>query len=285
MSVNNALGIGSAIISAGSTIYGMIRNRKAAKEQQQRQKELQEHAREQQMKTWEDTNYSAQRKQLEKAGLNAGLLYGMGGQAGGQTGSVGAGNAGQEQVYDVANALNNAKMTAAQIELAKSQTEKNKAEAEKISGADTKKVETDTRLAEINAQVQERLGADRIAKSAEWEMDRMDSSNVQQIREFEAWLAEAYQFGDGDEFEVDKYGVYSKSPNDLIRKVKRAGLDEVIQRVESLKKQLTLQDDEHDLNEIDKEIRDFRADLSKLGLSEQTAPLINIILKAILRQK
>ena len=43
------------------------------------------------MKMWEDTNYSAQLAQMKKAGLNVGLMYGMGG-GGGTTASIQAGN-------------------------------------------------------------------------------------------------------------------------------------------------------------------------------------------------
>jgi len=41
--------------------------------------------RQQQMQLWNDTNYSAQMEQLKKAGLNPGLMYGMGGGSGGTT--------------------------------------------------------------------------------------------------------------------------------------------------------------------------------------------------------
>lgn len=149
---NKVLGIASGIISAGSAIYGAIRQRKAAKEQAERQKELQEHAKEQQLDLWRKTNYSEQRRQMEKAGLNAGLMYGMGGAAGGEIGAGGAGNAGQEQVYDLNSAINNAKMTQANIELAKSQAEKNKAEAEKIKGTDTTESQSRTELNKIKAE-------------------------------------------------------------------------------------------------------------------------------------
>lgn len=130
-----------AIVSAGSAIYGAIRGNKAAKEQTERQKDLQEHAKALQMDMWKETNYPNQRKQLEKAGLNAGLLYGMGGSGGATTGSVGAGQASQENVYDIGQGVNRA-LAAAQIEATKAQTEKTKAEAEKIKGVDTQEAES-----------------------------------------------------------------------------------------------------------------------------------------------
>lgn len=51
------------------------------------QKEMGEFNYAQQMKMWEETNYSAQKAQLEKAGLNPGLLYGMSGGGGATTGA------------------------------------------------------------------------------------------------------------------------------------------------------------------------------------------------------
>lgn len=46
---------------------------------------------ERQLELWDKTNYSAQKEQLKKAGLNPGLIYGMGG-GGGATTSIATGN-------------------------------------------------------------------------------------------------------------------------------------------------------------------------------------------------
>lgn len=54
-------------------------------------KELTDYNYAKQYDLWLKTNYSAQRKQLEAAGLNPGLLYGMGGGGGSTTGSGGGG--------------------------------------------------------------------------------------------------------------------------------------------------------------------------------------------------
>lgn len=147
----NILGMVGALASAGSAIYGAIRSKKAAKEQVERQKQLQEHAREQQLQTWKDTNYPAQKKQLQEAGLNAGLLYGMGGTGGATTGSVGAGSAAMENVYDIGQGINRAAATA-QIEATRAQTEKTKAETAKIEGVDTEKTKADAELAKISTR-------------------------------------------------------------------------------------------------------------------------------------
>lgn len=50
------------------------------------QKEMSDYNYAKQLQMWEDTNFSAQMEQLKKAGLNPGLLYGMGGAGGATTG-------------------------------------------------------------------------------------------------------------------------------------------------------------------------------------------------------
>lgn len=97
------------------------------------------------MKTWRETNYPAQMSMLKEAGLNAGLLYGMGGAGGSTTstpggGSASGGNAPSMPFMEL-NALQGAQAMA-QIQLAKAQAEKTKAEATKIKGVDTTEVET-----------------------------------------------------------------------------------------------------------------------------------------------
>lgn len=69
----------------------VAQQRRLQKLQMQGQREMGIFNREQAMKMWEDTNYAAQRKQMEKAGLNVGLMYGSAG-AGGTTQGAGAGN-------------------------------------------------------------------------------------------------------------------------------------------------------------------------------------------------
>ena len=66
--------------------------------QMQGQKEMGDYNQGLAMKTWHETNYEAQRKHIENAGLNVGLLYGMGG-AGGATTSTPTGNVTGQATY------------------------------------------------------------------------------------------------------------------------------------------------------------------------------------------
>lgn len=96
---------------------------------------------------WLKTNYPAQVEQMEKAGLNPALMYGMGVGGGGTiSGAQGQGTSqptdrsiemkmrGQEMGLQLAN-------LASQIKLNESQANKNNAEAEKTAGVDTKLAE------------------------------------------------------------------------------------------------------------------------------------------------
>lgn len=91
------------------------------------------------MQMWDETNYSAQRQQMEKAGLNPGLIYGMGG-GGGTTTNVAPGNVSAGTAPTGGNEINEAMGLAlqdAQKNLIKAQTDKTTAEADKTKGIDT----------------------------------------------------------------------------------------------------------------------------------------------------
>lgn len=126
-----------------------------------------------QLQMWHDTNYGAQMEELNKAGLNAGLIYGMSG--GGAT-TTGNGNAqvtggqapsgGHEsidrgtQALAIGQQIMQRQMMQAQIDVAESQAKLNEANAAKTSGVDTQLA--GTQVASItqginNQQAQEAL--------------------------------------------------------------------------------------------------------------------------------
>lgn len=111
------------------------------------------------MQMWNDTNYEAQRKHMEDAGLSVGLMYGNGGgmqastSGGQQQGVSGPG-------YDPVSAALQKEALGLQFEQIKSQNmlnysqaAKNNAEAKKISGADTKESASRTALNEMNQKL------------------------------------------------------------------------------------------------------------------------------------
>lgn len=170
-----------AIDAAVNTGLGMVlgevndarqrrQQRKLQEMQIQGQMKLGEFNREQAMKMWEDTNYAAQRKQLEKAGLNIGLMYGTAGGGGttqgGAAGSVTGASAptGGREVQDAIGMGLTAELQKAQIENIKANTEKTKVDTTKTGGVDTDKART-----EINNILQATSNAELQAQIMQWD--------------------------------------------------------------------------------------------------------------------
>ena len=99
---------------------------------------------------WKDTNFGAQRAEMEDAGLSVGLMYGNGGAGGASTSGgqgSGPGNPGTQAVGTGLQAkaleLQN-KQIESQIAVNMATAEKTAAEAKKIAGVDTKQAEAST---------------------------------------------------------------------------------------------------------------------------------------------
>ena len=136
MSIGEILGIGLGDMA--STGIGMLASNQAQENQVRSQKELMEFGSKLAYENWLKTNYNAQRGQLEKAGLNVGLMYnGQGG--GGQLSSGTSGSASKADVpiMDIGNAIAQGKMLESQIKLNEAQAKKLEVEANKTAGVDT----------------------------------------------------------------------------------------------------------------------------------------------------
>ena len=137
------------------------------------------------LQMWKDTNFGAQRREMEDAGLSVGLMYGHGG---GQAASTAGGQATQPsgpKANPVELALQQQamglqlKQIEAQNKLASAQTAKTLAEANKIAGVDTegaklenewKKVENRIQLSRENIEASNVTAAEANAQKAvaEW---------------------------------------------------------------------------------------------------------------------
>lgn len=214
------IGIGSKLASAGvdvaKGVVGGLLGKIGQKAQDARQvkqqaklnrlsiegnKEMSEFERQQQMKMWEDTNYSAQKEQLEKAGLNAGLLYGMGGAGGASVGggsgmSINSGTAGDPNAGQ-ANQIGMA-MMGAQLDMMKANTEKTKAETEKISGVDTESGKQDIIGKQFANELAEKTLADR-ADQVTAEKDIKEMEATKGWAEYRAWEQSAFEGKPWDE--------------------------------------------------------------------------------------
>ena len=112
------------------------------------------------LRMWKATNYSAQTKEMEAAGLSKGLMYGGGG---GQAASTAGGDGMQPsgpKMNPVEAALQQQamglqlKQIEAQNRLASAETAKTLAEANKIAGVDTKGQELENKWQEIENRIQ-----------------------------------------------------------------------------------------------------------------------------------
>lgn len=151
-------------------------------------KELTQFNKEQQLDLWQKTNYDAQRKEMEKAGLSVGMMYGMGG-GGGTTANVATGsNTGSGTNYsskrspiDITNMIATKQAIdtqEAQEELLRAQTNKTNVEATKIEGVDTEETKARTGVARADEALKNMQGivdgatVDEKIKNIETEADR-----------------------------------------------------------------------------------------------------------------
>lgn len=121
------------------------------------------------LQMWKDTNFRAQRDEMEKAGLSVGLMYGGGG---GQAASTAGGDGMQPsgpKMNPVEAALQQQamglqlKQIEAQNKLANAETAKTLAEANKIAGVDTEGQKLSNKWQEIENRIQ--LSKEDIAES------------------------------------------------------------------------------------------------------------------------
>lgn len=181
-------GIGS-IISGGLGLLGGLfkRNNNGLKNQQKLMQQAWEYEKEgmglqynygqqaadaeykRNLQMWKDTNFGAQRAEMEDAGLSVGLMYGNGG---GQAASTAGGDGMQPsglKMNPVEAALQQQamglqlKQIEAQNKLASAETAKTLAEANKIAGVDTKGQDLENKWQEIENRIQ--LSRENIAES------------------------------------------------------------------------------------------------------------------------
>jgi hypothetical protein len=166
------LGIGLGQMFRGQQ---MADQEKLMAQQLRNQKDLNKHQQELQMETWRKTNYNAQRQQMEKAGLNVGLMYEGGGAGGQSTSSVGGsasgGNAPQTQTQGMGMMLQ-AQQIASQTKLNEALANKANADATRAGGSQTNvdvaqagNLEANTALTkmnEANAKIQNEIGSKTI---------------------------------------------------------------------------------------------------------------------------
>lgn len=167
--IGGAMGLGIDRIKQGMEVR---QAKKLQNLQIQGQKEMGEFNQGLALDTWNKTNYEAQRKHMENAGLNVGLMYGQGGGGGATTstptGNVQGQNAGDSNAAGMGMAIGQQlAMQAAQIDLLKAQTNKTNIEADKTAGVDTEGVKLDNEFKTIQNKIQNATTYDQILKVSE----------------------------------------------------------------------------------------------------------------------
>ena len=152
------------------------------------------------LQMWKDTNFGAQRAEMEDAGLSVGLMYGSGG---GQAASTAGGDGMQPsgpKMNPVEAALQQQamglqlKQIEAQNRLANAEATKTIAEANKIAGVDTKGQELQNKWQEIENRIQtsresiEQSNMKAAAANADkaiedWKMSVLDREYLDKIQE------------------------------------------------------------------------------------------------------
>ena len=220
------------------------------------------------LQMWKDTNFGAQRAEMEKAGLSVGLMYGGGG---GQAASTSGGDGMQPsgpKMNPVEAALQQQamglqlKQIEAQNKLANAETTKTLAEANKIAGVDTKGQELNNKWQEIENRIQ--LSKENIAKS------NIKEAAANAKKAVELWKQEALNTKYLDETQEER-------------------VTKLVSEIALLQKEGAVQDSIVDVNyntarKIQKEIENFYYDMITRRMSaeaakEQAAAMVDKIAK------
>ncbi len=132
-------------------MFGMMSENRAnkrdsanAQKQYENQRMLNQQGHDLQMDMWNKTNYKAQLEHMKGAGLNPGLMYGMGGGGGTTTGSQGGGSASKANVQ---------KQMAIEGLMAGAQTELLKAQVENVEADTANKVSENPNIAKRGTEI------------------------------------------------------------------------------------------------------------------------------------
>ena len=220
------------------------------------------------LQMWKDTNFGAQRAEMEDAGLSVGLMYGNGG---GQAASTAGGDGMQPsgpKMNPVEAALQQQamglqlKQIEAQNRLASAETAKTLAEANKIAGVDTKGQDLENKWQEIENRIQ--LSKENIAAA------NVTEANANAQKAVELWNQEMLN---------TKY----------LNETQEERVAKLVSEIALLQKEGAVQDSIVDVNyhtarKIQKEVENFYYDMVTKRMSaeaakEQAAAMVDKIAK------
>lgn len=180
---SGALGMGMGLLLEGHNDRRQLKQQGKLQAQEiAGQKEMTDYNMMKQLEMWKNTSYGAQMEQLKLAGLNPGLIYGMGGGSGGQTGQStgnvtgGHAPAGGGEALAMGMQMMNMQLMKAQAEKLNAETENLKTTTGK-TGAETTKIGEETKGIQLNNEFLSRSMEDRI--------DLINTDAARQIKELD----------------------------------------------------------------------------------------------------
>lgn len=252
----NSLGIGNKKRDKRQ----LEQQRKLTAQQVQANKELADYEQKLGLDMWEKTNHSADVEQLEKAGLNVGLKYGMSGGGGattdgGSTGSASGGHASDSASTQQADTAMG--MQLAQLALMRAQKENIEADTQnKQAGAGKAMAETD--LTNWENAVRKEMGTGDEARVRSMEQDAREIDTERKNAEWEAFKAGAF---DGKP--------YDDKNNPMVKAIK-AGFDKTVTELQNAKTT-------GDIAKATRTIEEFKANLAKEGIAPDSPWYVKIL--------
>jgi len=277
MDTKDWIGAGTSLLGIGLNQQGnqqqMAQQQQLMQQQFQNQQALNLQNQTIQQQNWDYTNYGNQVKHMENAGLNVGLMYGMGGGGGQSMGSGGggtaaSGNAPQNTGPQIMAQMLQAGMMQSEIERNRAQANDLNASADKKRGVDTENISQDTQN-KITAN--EGIKLDNALKSgnlntyietATESLNNLKLKNENQVSQNKISQVEA-----DNAVESKRLDLLGKGLENALMKTEIAGnkqaTEESKQRIMQKWKELELQNKGLNQNQIKNNIENFKAETAR----------------------
>lgn len=254
-------------------------------------KELMDYQNAKQLEMWRDTNYSAQMKELKKAGLNASLIYGKGGAGGQLGGSMPSQNGGKADnnaatIGQMAGMGIQAQLLEAQKENIEADTKNKIAQATKTSGVDTTKAMEEIELIKNNSALsaQEKLNKIQEVIESQARTENLIGKTAQQPHETAVMDAQAKKLGEESKTieelrkpTIDRLKAETNSiGKDIVRKeIENGNLNEIQQTaLAEAYWRMTNQVKEGTKKDLENELSKIELNLNKIGLTKNNSPFM-----------
>jgi hypothetical protein len=234
-----------------------------------------------QQNMWDYTNYENQVRHMEAAGLNVGLMYGMGGGGGQSTGSqsggsAASGNAPQNMLNPAI--LQDVALKAAQVDLTNAQAKKIESETPtsgNLGDTSIENTKADTALKGVNTELN-KLQLDVNDKTKDWTIDgiKAKANEAQSIARqalVQANVDEKTQYIKQKQIAMDYFKTAIEKTN--IEQLTQESKQRIIQNAEKLK----LESRSLDIQTFKNKIEEFKANLQSEypGASNLVGKLFN----------